>query len=70
MNLVIEIMCRSFFQSLTMFAILKVYSFVLRKSTILHISYWKERNAMSIVAKRGNMYILLQSRVVFSIFSR
>ena len=34
--------------------ILKVYSFLLRKSTLLRILYWKECKVVSIVAKRGD----------------
>ena len=36
------------------FVIPKVYSFLLRKTTLLRILYRKERNAVSIVAKRGD----------------
>ena len=36
------------------FVIPKVYSFLLRKSTLLRILFWKERKVVSIVAKRGD----------------
>ena len=36
------------------FVIQKVYSFLLRKSTLLGILYWKEHKVVSIVAKRGD----------------
>ena len=36
------------------FVIPKVYSFLLRKSTLLTILYQKERKLVSIVAKRGD----------------
>ena len=36
------------------FAIPNVFSFLLTKSTLLRILYWKERKAVSIVAKRGD----------------
>ena len=36
------------------FVITKVYSFFLRKSTLLRILYSKERKVLSIVAKRGD----------------
>ena len=36
------------------FVIPKVYSFLLRKSTLLRILYSKERKVLSIVAKRGD----------------
>ena len=36
------------------FVIPKVYSFLLRKSTLLRILYWKECKVVSIVAKRGD----------------
>ena len=49
-----------------MFVIPKVYSFLLRKSTLWSILYWKERKVVSVVAKRSNKQILLQSGVVFS----
>ena len=35
------------------FVIPKAYSFLLKKSAILRILYWKERNVVSKVAKRG-----------------
>ena len=37
----------------TIFVIPKVHSFLLRKSTLLRILYWKELKAVSIAAKRG-----------------
>ena len=36
------------------FVIPKVYSFLLRKSTLLRILFWKERNVVPLVAKRGD----------------
>ena len=36
------------------FVIPKLYSFLLRKSTLLRIFYSKKLNVVSIVAKRGN----------------
>ena len=36
------------------FVITKVYSFFLRKNTLLRILYSKERKVLSIVAKRGD----------------
>ena len=50
----------------TVFVIPKVYMFLLRESKLLKILYWKERKVVSIVAKRGDRQILLQTRVVFS----
>ena len=38
----------------TVFVIQKVYSFLLRKSTLLGILYWKEHKVVSIVTKRGD----------------
>ena len=40
------------------FVISKLYNFLLRNSTLLRILYWKEYKVVSIVAKRGNRYIL------------
>ena len=37
-----------------LFVIPKLYSFSLRKSTLLRILYWKEYKAVSIVAKHGS----------------
>ena len=36
------------------FVIPKVYSFLVRKSTLLRILSWKERKVVSIAAKRGD----------------
>ena len=36
------------------FVILKLYNFLLRKSTLLRFLFWKECKVVSIVAKRGN----------------
>ena len=36
------------------FVIPQVHSFLLRKSTLLRILYWKERKVVSIVAKCGD----------------
>ena len=36
------------------FVIPKIWSFLLRKSTLLRILYWTERKVVSIVAKRGD----------------
>ena len=36
------------------FVIPKLYIFLLRKSKLLRVLYWKERKVVSIVAKRGN----------------
>ena len=59
MNAVIKCMYGSFFQFFAKLAKdivfnTKVYSFLLRKSTLSRILYWKEWNLESIVAKRVN----------------
>ena len=36
------------------FVIPRLYSFFLRKSTLLRILYWKEHKVVSVVAKRGD----------------
>ena len=44
----------------------KVYNLSVKKNTLLRMLYWEEQTIVSVAAKRGNRYILLQSRVVFS----
>ena len=48
------------------FVISEVYRFLLRKSMLLKILYWKERKLQPVVARRVDREILFQSRVLFS----
>lgn len=48
------------------FVISEVYRFLLRKSMLLKILYWKERKLQPVVARRADREILFQSRVLFS----
>ena len=42
------------YEQRVVFFIPKLYSFLLRKSTLLRILYWTERKIVSIVVKGGN----------------